>query len=144
MNAPVLSLAHILWAFGIGTAFALWPILGKYSRVPGVWVYIVVIVGSAIGGIGLAYSSLKEHPVPTMNAFGMLFIVGMINGMAFFLHSTKVTDLRIPTGPYIIMVIITMVVMTPLFNYFLNGDVLSVRQWFGLGAAILSVILLAS
>jgi hypothetical protein len=80
MNASALSLAHVLWALGIGTAFAFWPILGKYSRASGAWVYIVVIVGSAIGGIGLAYSSLKEQPMPAMSAFRILLVAGMVNG----------------------------------------------------------------
>lgn len=142
MNASVLSPAHILWAFGIGTVFVFWPVLGKYSQVSGAWVTTIVIVGSTIASIGFSYSSLNG-PMPTLGASGILLIAGMMNGAAFYLHSIRVTDPRIPTGPYIMAVIITMVVMTPLFNYLLNGVMLSVKQWLGLGAAILSVILLA-
>ena len=143
MNTPVLSPTHILWAFGIGTAFVIWPIVGKYSQATGAWVNTIVIIGSAIGGIAFAYTSIRVQPVPTLYACLILLAAGAINGVAVYYYSMKAADSQVPTAQFIMTVIIMMVIVSPLFNYLLNGATLSGKQWLGLGTAVLSVFLLA-
>ena len=143
MNAPILSPAHILWAFGIGSAYAFWPIIGKYSQASGEWVNTIVVISSTIIAIGLAFSSVKEQPLPTLNAFAVLLLAGLLNGAAVYFYSMKATDPQVPTGAFIMTTIVIMVAMAPLFNYLLNGVALSLKQLAGLGAAALAIALLA-
>ena len=139
-----MSFAHILWALGIASAFVIWPVLGKYSQASGAWVNTLVLVGTAIGGISLAFPNLRGHPTPTSTAVAWLLIAGLLNGAAVYFYAVKAVDPQVPTGAFIMTVIMSMVILTPVFNYLLNGDVLSVRQWFGLCAALLAIYLLAS
>ncbi|MDD3531043.1 MAG: hypothetical protein PHV99_00385 [Candidatus Pacebacteria bacterium] len=143
MNTPALNLSHILWALGIGTAFVMWPIVGKYSQATGAWVNTIVIIGSAIGGIAFAYTSIRVQPIPTLYACLILLAAGAINGAAVYYYSMKAADPQVPTGQFIMTVIIMMVVVSPLFNYLVSGETLSAKQWVGLGTTILSVFLLA-
>lgn len=144
MNATALSITHVLYAFGIGSAYALWPIIGRYSGAPGIWINTIVIIGSAIGGIALAYPSMKEQPSPSMNAIWILLFAGLVNGAAVYFYSIKAADPHVPMNAFIVTTIIVMVVMTLAFNFLLNGVVPSMKQGLGLGAAILAVALLAS
>jgi drug/metabolite transporter (DMT)-like permease len=132
-----------LWALGIASAFVFWPIIGKYSQASGAWVNTLVIVGSMIGGVYLAYPAMQDQPLPTITAFGWLLLAGVLNGIAVYFYSLKAVDPQVPTGAFIMTVIISMLVLTPLFNYVLNGDILSIKQRFGLGTAIITVFLLA-
>ena len=34
MNTATLSITHVLYAFGIGSVYAFWPIIGRYSGAP--------------------------------------------------------------------------------------------------------------
>jgi len=81
--------------------------------------------------------------MPTTTAFGWLLLAGLVNGVAVYFYAVKAADPQVPTGPFIMTLIVLMVMLTPLFNYLLNGDVLSVRQWLGLGMALLAIFLLA-
>ena len=143
MNAPALTLVQLLWALGIASAFVLWPILGKFSQASGAWINALVIIGTAFSGIGLSYPVMKGQPIPSVHALGWLIVAGVINGAAVYFYATKAVEVGVPTGVFIMTVIILMVVMTPVFNYLLNGEILSVRQWAGLGAALLAIFLLA-
>jgi len=120
-----------------------WPVLGKYSGASGAWITIVILVGSAIGGIGPAFPETRGQVMPTTTAFGWLLLAGLVNGVAVYFYAVKAADPQVPTGPFIMTLIVLMVMLTPLFNYLLNGDVLSVRQWLGLGMALLAIFLLA-
>lgn len=143
MNTQALSSTHILWAFGIGAVFVFWPALAKYSQASGAWVNTIVIIGSAIGGVGLAYSSLRGQPVPTSNALLILLVAGILNGAAVYFYAMKVSDPQIPTAIFVMTVTIAMLVVAPMFDYVLNGNTLSIRQGAGLGMAILAIFLLA-
>ncbi|MFA5996226.1 MAG: hypothetical protein WC790_00675 [Candidatus Paceibacterota bacterium] len=144
MNATALSVSHVLYAFGIGSAYALWPIIGRYSGAPGTWINTVVVIGSAISAIALAYPSMKEQSLPNMNAIWILLFAGLINGAAVYFYSVKAADPHVPMNAFIITTIVIMVVMTLAFNFLLNGVVPSVKQGLGLAFAVLAVILLAS
>lgn len=143
MNTPTLTLAHILWALGIASTFVSWPILGKYSQASGAWINTIVLVGSAIGGIVLAYPNMKGMPLPTTKALILLLVAGLLNGAAVYFYAVKAVDPLIPSVPFIMTVTVLMVMTTPIFGYFLNGDVLSIRQWLGLFSAIIAIFLLA-
>jgi len=117
-----------LWALGIASAFVFWPIIGKYSQASGAWVNTLVIVGSTIGGVYLAYPAMQDQPLPTITAFGWLLLAGVLNGIVVYFYSLKAVDPQVPTGAFIMTVIISMLVLTPLLNYVLNGDVLSIKQ----------------
>jgi len=144
MNVTALSINHVLYAFGIGSAYALWPIIGRYSGAPGTWINTVVLVGSAVSGIALAYPSMKEQSLPGMHAVWILLFAGLVNGAAVYFYSVKAADPHVPMNAFIITTIVMMVVMTLAFNFLLNGVMPSVRQGFGLAFAVLAVILLAS
>lgn len=144
MNATALSINHVLYAFGIGSAYALWPIIGRYSGAPGIWINTIVIIGSAIGGIALAYPSMKEQSLPGIHAVWILLFAGLVNGAAVYFYSIKAADPHVPMNAFIITTIIVMVVMTLAFNFLLNGIVPSMKQGLGLAFAVTAVILLAS
>ena len=144
MNTATLSITHVLYAFGIGSASALWPIIGRYSGAPGTWINTVVIIGSAISGIALAYPSMREQPLPSMNAIWVLLFAGLVNGAAVYYYSVKAADPHVPMNAFIVTTIVMMIVMTLAFNFLLNGVVPSVKQGLGLTFAVLAVILLAS
>jgi drug/metabolite transporter (DMT)-like permease len=143
MNTPALNLSHILWALGIGTSFVLWPIVGKYSQATGAWVNTLVIIGSTVGGVAFAYTSIRVQPLPPLYACLILLAAGALNGAAVYFYSMKAVDPQVPTGQFIMMVVIMMVILSPLVNYLVNGAALSPKQWLGLGTATLSVFLLA-
>lgn len=142
MNVPVLTMAHAMWALAIGSAYAAWSIVGKSLHLTGPWVTIIVLIGTAVGGLGMAYNDAKTEASPTFTAISILFIVSLLNGIGVYLQATKVVDVKIPTVNFIMTIIVTMVVMTSLFNWALNGEALSPRQWIGVGATIATIFIL--
>jgi hypothetical protein len=142
MNTATLSITHVLYAFGIGSVYAFWPIVGRYSGATGAWINTIVIIGTAVGGIALAYPSMREQSLPTANAMWVLFFAGLVNGAAVYLYSVKAADQQVPMNAFIVTTLITMVLMTLAFNFLLNGVIPSVRQGLGLGTAILAIFLL--
>lgn len=144
MNTPTLTLEHLLNAFGIASAFVFWPVIAKYSGASGAWVTVMALVGSAIGGAAIAYPTMKGYPIPGAKAISLLLFAGVINGIAAYFYAMKAVDPMVPNVIFIMMVVIMMIVVAPIFGYFLNGDVLSAKQWAGLGTAILAIYLLAS
>ncbi|GEM_PF-4383882 len=95
-----------------------------------------------MGGVGAAYLDAREQQVPSVTAIALLFFVSFFNGAGVHFQATKVVDPLVPTVSFITAIIILMLVMTPTYNFLLNGEGLTVRQWVGLGLALLTVFVL--
>lgn len=134
----------ILWATFIAAAYAIWPILGKWSGASGQWVTTTVVASSVIPVIALSASSMAKSPINNWKAFVLLTIAGIINGFAVYIYGMKATDEKVPTGIFIMTVATMTFVLSPLFAWGLNGETLSTRQLFGILTAGIAVYLLKS
>lgn len=142
---PVLSLtlSHIVWAIGIAAAFVFWPTIGKYSGASGTWVNTLILIWSTIAGVAFSMPAMISGPTPSLRAVGLMALAGLINGAAVYYYSVLTADATVPTGRLVAVVTIFMVILGPLFAYFLNGEVISLRHWAGLAAAVIAVLLIA-
>jgi len=138
MNIWTISIALFI-AFG----FVGWPIVGSYSRVCGGWVGTVVLTSTAITVAMFSFRQLNSIPVPNTKAMILLLVAGIINGLAVYLYSSKITDTNVPAAVFVVMVSILMVVVAPLLNWLLNDAVPNFQQTLGFGFAIVAIYFLS-
>ena len=141
MNTTVLTGSHVMQAFLISSAYVLWPIIGKYSQVSGTWVTSLILFFTAVGGGLCALPGMRSEELPSAKGIAILAAAGLINGIAAYFYSMKTTDQSVPTGNFIVAVVVGMLVMGTIFSYFLNGEPITVRKVLGLGAAVLAAYL---
>lgn len=138
-----LSLSAIGFAIFIAGAFASWPLIGKYTGTAGLWVNAIVLVASSVSGIALAAPHMAKIPGPSLGAMALVALAGLANGAAVYYYSVMAVNPAIPTGRFIMTVIIMMVLWSAVFAYLFFGETLNVRQWMGVAAALLAIVLLA-
>jgi drug/metabolite transporter (DMT)-like permease len=112
--------------------------------VSGAWVALIVLAGSLVGGMGVALLDTQRQPAPPVIAIVVLLVVGCLNGAAVYFQAMKVSDILVPTVSFIVTIIIVMLVMTPVYDFALNGATLTGKHLLGLILAIATVLVLAS
>jgi drug/metabolite transporter (DMT)-like permease len=138
-----MNLSTAMWAWGLASAFTLWPMIGKSLQVSGPWVSAIVILMSTVAGLGLAYGDMHAAPVPDIKKILILCAAGILNGAAFYYYGVKANDPAVATGQFAMALILMMVIMTAVFDWVFNGTVLTSQQWLGLGLAIVAIWLIA-
>ena len=114
----------ILIAVGISFGFNIWPIMAKYSKAPASWTGTVAL---GVTALVTAMLSFREFmPVPAPRAIGILALGGVINGVAIYFYSAKVTDPSVLLGSFLMTVVISSVAWIPTLDWALNG---SVPRW---------------
>lgn len=134
---------YLFSAWLAATAFVAWPIVGKYSGIGGHWVNIVVLSGSTLAGIAMAYPQVRGEPLPSFRGLGVVLLAALANGAAVYLYSLKTSDPNVPTGSFIVTVTLMMVVMGFLLSVILTGQHATPRQLAGLALAVFAVWLIA-
>jgi hypothetical protein len=143
MNAPNMTLAHVLQAFAIASMFVLWPLGGKYAGIPSAWLSVLVCVVSAMVCITLTGAELISAPVPALKVLGLVTLCCAFNGLGTYFYANRVIDPNIPTANFIVTVIVAMVIMTMVFNTVLTFTLPSLRQLFGVVLACIAIFTLA-
>lgn len=138
-----MTAVNMLWAFLIATAFVGWPIIGKYAGAGGQWVTTTVLVGSTLVGIGFSLPALRQQPLPSFTGFALMMIAGLVNGYAVYEYSLKTSDSAIPTGTFIAVMTIMMVVLGMASSAVLTHETVSLRQMGGVALAVLAIWLIA-
>ncbi len=137
-----MTFALVLWAVFIALMFVGWPILGKYSGASGAWVSTLVVAGSLVTTAAFSFTQLTSGPNFTTKGLILLLLAGAANGFAVYVYSNKAVDPTVPTGAFMVLIFLLMVVFTPVMDYAFNGTTFSGRQWLGMFTAALAVYLL--
>ena len=143
VSVTVMTFANALWAFGIAAAFVFWPTVAKYAQATNAWTTAVVLISTALGGVALSYPTTRIQDLPSAKSFAFLLLAGLLNGMAVYFYTTKAIDPTTPTTVFVMTVTTAILVVAPVFGYVLNGEVLSAKQWLGLGFALLAIFCFA-
>jgi hypothetical protein len=138
-----MSTGTILIGVFIAIGFALWPILGKYSGATGGWLITVVAAGTMFISPVLSVRELQNVPSPGIRAIALLFLAGMINGLACLLYSGRIAVMdSCYTATFVGLVTVAMLILAPVLNWFFNGNAPSQSQLIGFVLASLSVYFL--
>lgn len=127
----------------VALGFALWPIVGKYSGATGGWLITVVAAGTMFVSSVLSVREFQNVPAPGIRAIALLFIAGAINGLACWLYSGRIAEMdSCYTATFVALVVVGMIILTPVLNWILNGNLPSQSQLVGFALASLSVYFL--
>lgn len=137
-----MTVSTILWAAFIALAYALWPILGKWSNASGYWVNTLVVGASFLPVALLSANQLIKTPINGSKAIVLLVLAGLMNGFAVYVYGMKATDKTVPTGAFVMTVSILFFVVAPIIDWKLNGTTLSTKQMFGVCMAGVAVYML--
>lgn len=135
--------AQLVWALFCATAFVVWPTIGKFSGATGHWINTIVLVGSTITGVALAYPAMRAQPLPSLKAVVLISIAGLINGAAVYVYSMMTADPKIPTGTFISTVTMMMVVIGFVLAVILTGQEWTIRHIAGMTLALVGIWLIA-
>ncbi len=113
---PSMTLSAAAIALGIAALFAVWPIVGKITGAHGLWVAILVTIGSLLGTVIIGGSKLTSAEPPTFYTALILVGAGVLNGIGMYFYPMFVGHAYIPTAAFIATVVIGMVVMSVLFT----------------------------
>ncbi|HEX8946826.1 MAG TPA: hypothetical protein VF829_01255 [Candidatus Paceibacterota bacterium] len=133
---------NILWGIMIGTGFVLWPIIGKFSGATSAWVTILVAAGTLVSCMPLSLQSAIQSGVSIRSTL-ILLLAGAVNGIAFYFYSVHTANPSAQTGTFMVTVIVAMLLLTPILSYFVNHEVLTLKQFTGMACAALTVYLLS-
>mgnify|MGYP000918095625 FL=1 len=139
-----MTTSTILWAAFIALAYALWPILGKWSNASGQWVNTLVVGASFLPVAALSANQMIKAPLTSPKAFVLLVLAGIMNGFAVYVYGMKATDEKVPTGAFVMTVSIMFFVVAPIIDWIMNGTTLSAKQMFGVGMAGVAIYMLKS
>ena len=137
-----MSITTVGWAVLIGSCFA-WPIVARFSGAGGAWTGTVVFaVTFATLVVWSLVSGQFGNQVISRNAILILGFAGLLNGVGCYLYSEKVTDLSIPTGVFVALVSISSVLAASILSIPILGVGLTLKQWAGVGAGVVAIVLL--
>lgn len=138
----IMTPSTILWAAFIAAVYAVWPVLGKWSKAPGQWVNTIVVAGSLIPIVILSINSMIKTPINNSKAFMLLLTAGIVNGFAVYVYGMKATDKTVPTGVFMMSISIMLFAFAPIIDWAFNGTTLSARQMFGIFIAGIAIYML--
>lgn len=141
--APSLTITHIAWAFVIAAMFSQWAIVSKATGVHGLWVAVLVLIGSCIGGIVPIAPKLHTLPAPTLKAALIVVAAGVVNGAAMYFYPVKLSDPSVPTGPFITASMAAMVVLSIVFTALVEWQLPSLRLVLGALVICLGLVVIA-
>jgi drug/metabolite transporter (DMT)-like permease len=133
---------NVFYAFFIAMGFVSWAIIGKYVGAGGIWVATIVSTSTLASVFILSASELLSGQVPTLRAISILTTAGLVNGICLYVYTQKTSDISIQTGSFVVIVSMTMVVLAPIISLVLNGEVLTPRQFMGIGCALIAIYLI--
>jgi drug/metabolite transporter (DMT)-like permease len=134
----------VLTALFIGIAYASWPIVSKYSKASPGWLGVIVMVGTTLVVLLSLIKNLSKTSIPPGKSFLFLAIASIINGFGVYLYILKSADQSIPIGLFVTIVCLVMVVYAPLFDWLLNKQALTLRQFSGMLLAAVAVYLISN
>lgn len=137
-----MGIQNIFLAIFIATGFSAWGIIGRFSGATGPWIGLSIIVSTAIPVVIFSCDKLSGS-MPNAKAMTCLIVAGIINGIAFQVNSNKMADENIPSGTFLVVVYISMVVIAPLLDWIFNKSIPTSNQWLGFTLAICAVTLLS-
>lgn len=136
-----MNIQNSLLAFLIAAGFVGWGMLGKYSQANSGWVGTIAMAVTAVIVAALSIKNLRVG-TPNIKIIAILIVAGLINGVAAWFYSTKVTDPLISTATFMTSVFIFMVILAPAFDWLLNGATPTINQIIGYSLAIAAIIFL--
>jgi len=136
-----MNVQNSILAFLIAIGFVGWGMLGKYSQANSGWVGTIAMTATAVIVAVLSTKNLQVG-TPNIKIIAVLIIAGLINGIAAWLYSSKVTDPLISTAAFMASVFIFMVILAPAFDWLLNGVTPTINQIIGYSLAIVAIIFL--
>lgn len=101
------------------------------------------MVGSLVPTLVFYRKELGTEPVPLSVPALVCVGISIVNGIAVCLYSIKVTDPQIPTGIFVVVMLVMMVILTPVNSWFFNGETITVRQLCGVALALPAIYLIA-
>ena len=138
-----MNVATIVTAILIAFAFSFWPVLASYTKASTPWVSTIISLGSGITVSFFAYKQFANNEIPTWTSILILCIGACANGTAMYFYSDKVADKTVNTGDFVTLVVVSMVMITPLFNLLVNGSVPSGKKMIGYACAAVGVYMIA-
>lgn len=135
-----MNTATLFHAILIAAAFVGWPIIGNYSKTNAGWIGTTVVITTALT---VSFMSSKQlGVVPDIKSLIMLSVAGIINGIAVYFYSAKIAN-STAAGLLVVMVSIFMVMLAPIFDWAINGKILSLTKISGIGMGIVAIYLLS-
>jgi drug/metabolite transporter (DMT)-like permease len=123
----------------IALCYVLWPTAGKAANVPPMWLGTIVCFISFVCMMALGGTQLKDGPSPSTKALIVTIVVGILNGVAVWAYSYKTTSKDVPTGAFIVLMSISIIVIAPFLDHFLNGSTLTMRKCAGATLGIIAI-----
>jgi drug/metabolite transporter (DMT)-like permease len=136
-----MQLSHIITAALIALGFVSWAIIGKYSQASGAWVGTVVMLETGLV-VALMSKNQLTAPLPTVKALVILSVGAIANGLAVVYYAAKITDTAIPTGVFVVFVVVFMAMLAPLLDWLLNGQMPTLHQAAGFFFVIIGIYLM--
>ena len=128
-----------LIAFGM----VIWPLLAKISGTPAAWVTILVLIGTLIGNQAIGWNDMVKSPLFHSWHFGIMMVVGIVNGIAVYYYGAKSVDPTIPSWIFVASINIMMVVFATLLGSVIAWSFPSFRQVAGIILAGIGIYLIA-
>ncbi|KXK08597.1 MAG: hypothetical protein UZ21_OP11001000587 [Microgenomates bacterium OLB22] len=130
----------IVAAVLIATAFVGWPIVGKYAQANGATTVAVVSTVASI--MILLFARTRLDFDLGVKGIGLLVLAGVLNGIAVYTYGYICGKPETPTGAFIVLVSLCMVVSAPLLDWAFNGTVPTLQKFAGFGMAASAIYLL--
>lgn len=131
----------ILWALLIALIFSSWPIVAKYCGAGFAWVSTIIYAGGLLVVVGMGARKLLSEQI-TWRALITLVLIALFNGFAVWMYSMKAVDKGINTSLFMITGSLGGIVIAPILNWMVNKEILTFRQWIGVGLAMVVVWLM--
>lgn len=123
----------------IGFCYIVWPIVGKAVGAPPMWLGAIVSFISFVCMIALGGSQLRHGQPISAKAILTSIIVGTLNGIAVYYYCYKTTDKNIPTGLFIVVMSVAVIIFAPLLDLLFNGGALTAKKCVGVLIGIVAI-----
>ena len=104
------------------TVYPAHPIAGKALGASGPWTCTLVGLGSLVAISAWSKSDLTGGPAIVLMVGGALLCLGLLNGTAMYFFSLISSNREIPTGAFMNIVMMCMLVSTLLLDWGLNAN----------------------
>ena len=133
-------LSAIFVAFG----FVAWAVWGKFYNLHPALLGVMNISIMALTVTFLSFNQfgdIGQKTLPSLKSFAIMIFLCVVNGIAFYVYSAKVTNSLIKTGNYIVILSILMLIEARFLDWYLNHNSMSVVNVAGLVTIILGILL---
>jgi drug/metabolite transporter (DMT)-like permease len=137
-----MNIRGVFAALLIALGFSSWPIIGSNSGICGGWVGTIVMTSTTLTVVLLSMRQMGSVSVPGIKPVILLFVAGIINGLALQVYAMMATDKSISTPFFVATVSIMMVVIAPFLNWLIKGEIPNFNQATGLVFAGIAIYFL--